>query len=63
MTGKTIINIGYYGCPAGNERKKVLTVRQCDNINYRVDIADRVAWEWIEWVITDEEKLKAGLRA
>lgn len=66
MTAKTIAAstpLKYYACPAGNERKKIQTVRQCNNVNYRADIADRVAWEWIEEIISDEEKLKAGLLA
>ncbi len=65
MRARTIASAskGYYCCPAGNERKKVLTIRQCSNVNYRIDIADRVAWDWIEEIITNEEKLKAGLLA
>lgn len=49
----------YYSCPAALDR--IQTTRECSNIIYRVDAADRIAWEWIESIITDEEKLKAGL--
>jgi hypothetical protein len=64
MTGLTsgAVGIRYYGCPSGNKRKWADT-RHCHNINYRVDVADQIVWNYIEEIVSDEEKLKAGLLA
>jgi len=49
----------YYGCGSKTYKKHLA---ECKTKNVRADLADWLVWDWIKELLTDEDRLKKGLR-
>lgn len=53
----------YYRCAAAVDKKHLHYLQQCDAPNFRTDIVDQRAWQWVRTLLMDPVALQQGLDA